>query len=104
MTEADFTDATSHGFTPPQLYSTASYLEKNLTGIQLGLNNLAGWAEGDWNGDGIFTSDDFVIEFQDGGYEQGPRTDVAAVPEPGAWTLLVIGLVLWLFGRRTCAT
>ena len=44
-----------------------------------------------------------IAAFVDGGYEQGPRTDVAAVPEPGAWTLLVIGLVLWLFGRRTCA-
>ena len=32
----------------------------------------------------VFDSDDFIIAFQDGGYEQGPRTDVAAVPEPGA--------------------
>ncbi len=42
----------------------------------------AGWSEGDWNGDGVFNSDDFITAFQDGGYEQGPRTDVAAVPEP----------------------
>ena len=62
--------------------------------------NRVGWSEGDWNGDGIFDSDDFVIAFQDGGYEQGPRTDVAAVPEPGAWVLSVIGFVLWLFGFR----
>ena len=41
------------------------------------------WAQGDWNGDGLFNSDDFVIAFQDGGYEQGPRPDVAVVPEPG---------------------
>ena len=65
--------------------------------------NPAGWSEGDWNGDGVFTSADFIIAFQDGGYEQGPRPDAAAVPEPAAWTLLVIGLSLWSFGRRTCA-
>ena len=64
----------------------------------------AGWSEGDWNGDGLFDSADFVTAFQDGGYEQGPRTNVAAVPEPAAWTLLVMGSVVWLFGRRTCAT
>ena len=57
------------------------------------LGNGAGWSEGDWNGDGVFDSGDFVVAFEDGGYEQGPRTDVAAVPEPAAWTLLVIGLV-----------
>ena len=67
------------------------------------IRNPASWSEGDWNGDGIFNSSDFVIAFQDGGYEQGPRPDGAAVPEPGAWTLLVIGLSLWLFSRRTCA-
>ena len=62
----------------------------------------AGWAKGDWDGSGIFDSSDFVIAFQDGGYEQGPPTDMAAVPEPGAWTLLVLGVGFWLFGRRTC--
>ena len=61
------------------------------------------WAEGDWDGNGTFDSSDFVVAFTDGGYEQGPRTDMAAVPEPATWTLLVIGLVFWLFGRRTCA-
>ena len=61
----------------------------------------AGWAEGDWDASGAFGSSDFVVAFQDGGYEQGPRTDAPAVPEPAAWTLLVIGLSLWLFGGRT---
>ena len=59
------------------------------------------WSEGDWDASGTFESGDFVVAFQDGGYEQGPRTDVTAVPEPAAWTLLVIGLPLWLIGRRT---
>ena len=44
-----------------------------------------------------------VSAFYDGDYEQGSRTDVAVVPEPGAGTLLVIGLFRWLFGRRSCA-
>ena len=63
----------------------------------------AGWAEGDWDGNQVFDSADMVAAFVDGGYEQGPRTDAAAVPEPMAWTLLLIGLPLWLIGRRTCA-
>ena len=61
----------------------------------------AGWAEGDWNADGVFESGDFVVAFQDGGYEQGPRTDVAAVPEPSGTLLWVVGLPLWLIARRT---
>ena len=59
------------------------------------------WAEGDWNGDGEFDSNDFITAFADGGYEQGPRTDVAAVPEPSGTLLLVIGLPLWLFTGTT---
>ena len=61
----------------------------------------AGWSEGDWNADGVFGSVDFVTAFTDGGYEQGPRTGVAAVPEPAGWSLFLIGLLPWLFGRRT---
>lgn len=55
---------------------------------------LASWSSGDWNGDGYFNSADFVLAFEDGGYEQGPRA-VAAVPEPTAtplWTLLLAGM------------
>ena len=63
----------------------------------------AGWAEGDWDASRTFGSSDFIVAFQDGGYELGPRTDAAVVPEPAAWTLLVNGVVFWLFGRRTCA-
>ena len=61
----------------------------------------AGWSDGDWNTDGFFSSDDFITAFEDGGYEQGPRTALAAVPEPSVSLLLVIGFPLWLIGRRT---
>ena len=49
----------------------------------------------------IFDSSDFITAFVDGGYELGPRTDVAAVPEPSGTLLWVIGLPLWLIARRT---
>ena len=61
----------------------------------------AGWAEGDWDGDGVFTSSDMVTAFVDGGYEKGPRTDAVAVPEPGGWVLLSLGLV-GVVRRRHC--
>jgi uncharacterized protein YjbI with pentapeptide repeats len=53
LTNADFTDAevrggrfsytTTSGFTPAQLYSTASYQAHDLTGIDLSLNDLTNW-------------------------------------------------------------
>lgn len=42
----------------------------------------ASWGDGDWDGDKDFTSSDFVAAFQGSGYEQGPRTATASVPEP----------------------
>ena len=57
------------------------------------MNGRPSWSEGDWNGDGIFDSSDMVTAFADGGYEQGPRTDAVAVPEPGGWVLLMLGIV-----------
>ena len=33
-----------------------------------GLNQNSGWAEGDWNGDGDFTTLDLTEAFQSGGY------------------------------------
>lgn len=50
------------------------------------------WADGDWDGSGDFDSGDFVAAFSRGGYEQGPRAATAAVPEPSAMALLLIGL------------
>ena len=38
-----FTNTTSTGFTSAQLYSTAGYKAKDLTGIGLDSNNLSGW-------------------------------------------------------------
>ena len=53
------------------------------------------WGTGDWDGNANFDSADFVAAFQQGGYEAGPRTAVAAVPEPSAlvlWGLCLVGL------------
>ncbi len=66
--------------------------------------NTAGWAEGNWNTDRVFDSNDMIVAFVDGGYEQGPWTDVAAVPDPGGWCLLVMGLLSWLLGFATGET
>ena len=43
VTGADFSFTTSRGFTPEQLYTTRSYPERNLRGINLGGNDLTGW-------------------------------------------------------------
>ena len=63
---------------------------------------LAGWAEGDWNGNLSFDSADFITAFTDSGYEQGQRTAVSAVPEPGGVVLLIFGLV-GVMRRKTTA-
>ena len=64
LTGADFTDAilngaslayaTSNGFTAAQLYSTASYKAKDLTGIKLFYDKLTGW---DFTGQIILNAD-----------------------------------------------
>jgi uncharacterized protein YjbI with pentapeptide repeats len=41
--ETDFSDIISNGFKSEQIYSTASYKNKNLTGIKLSGNTLIGW-------------------------------------------------------------
>ena len=43
ITGASFGETTPGGFTKEQLYSTASYQEKNLQGISLASNDLSGW-------------------------------------------------------------
>jgi hypothetical protein len=49
--------------------------------------------QGDWDGNQLFTSADFVAAFADGGYEAGPRPGaVSAVPEPSSLVLVLIGL------------
>ena len=53
---------------------------------------------GDSNGDGEFNSSDFVAAFGDGGYEKGPKP--AAVPEPAAGVMLLIGVALAGFAVR----
>jgi hypothetical protein len=60
----------------------------------------ANWGEGNWNADGKFDSGDFVAAFSDGGYEAGPKPAVAAVPEPIALVLALLGLVSLAIHRR----
>ncbi|MEZ6121112.1 MAG: hypothetical protein R3C28_31720 [Pirellulaceae bacterium] len=55
------------------------------------------WSTGDWSTDGDFNSSDLVLAFQDGGYEQGPRAGVQAVPEPASsvlWLLSLLSVVI----------
>ena len=59
-------------------------------------DEFANWSEGDWNADGRFDSGDFVVAFQDGGYEGGQRT--AAVPEPSG--LMMLSVTPLLLRRR----
>ena len=58
------------------------------------------WSTGDWNGDGEFTSGDFVVAFDDGGFELGPRAVVADVPEAPAAMLTAIAMIGLLAKRR----
>ena len=65
-----------------QVFSAAEY-EDNVVGNST-------WSTGDWNGDSEFSSADFVVAFQDGGFEQGPRPNLVAVPEPVVSTGLLL--------------
>ena len=58
------------------------------------------WSTGDFNGDGEFGSGDLVAAFVGGGYEAGPRAATAAVPEPAAAGLLLIGALCVAVCRR----
>jgi hypothetical protein len=58
------------------------------------------WSTGDFNGDGRTNSGDLVAALADGGYESGPRAAVAAVPEPSALVLVLVGLLLSLSTTR----
>jgi hypothetical protein len=60
------------------------------------------WPDGDWSGDDLFDSSDMVLAFQTGAYEQGSAA-TAAVPEPSALVLLLLGLCLMAPRRLSCA-
>ncbi|MCA9170883.1 MAG: hypothetical protein KDB23_24580, partial [Planctomycetales bacterium] len=64
------------------------------------IEDNAGWADGDWDGDKDFTSSDFVVAFQGNGYELGKRAAVSAVPEPTTWQYLIAAMLPLLLGRR----
>ena len=54
---------------------------------------MAGWAEGDWDGNMFFDSGDFVVAFTDGGYEMDPvNAVVATVPEPSSMMLALLSV------------
>lgn len=58
----------------------------------------------DWNGNTRFDTADFVIAFEDGGYEKGPKQNAAIVPEPEAVAMLLAATWLLLLpqeGNRT---
>ena len=59
----------------------------------------ATWGQGDWNGDLVFTSGDFVSAFASGGYEVGPRWGGPPLPEPAGVALLL--MVLWPSGTAS---
>jgi hypothetical protein len=54
----------------------------------------SGWASGDWDGDSDFTSSDLVVALADGGYEQGPHAAVSTVPEPSAFLLCSLAILV----------
>jgi hypothetical protein len=65
-------------------------------------NVAAVWSTGDFNGDGRANTSDLVAALADGGYEAGPRTAVAAVPEPSSTALGVLGaLAMGILRRRS---
>ncbi len=58
------------------------------------------WSTGDFNGDGCANTTDLVAALSDGGYEIGPRAATAAVPEPSALLLCILGALGMLHRRR----
>ena len=49
------------------------------------------WTTGDFTGDGRADSSDLVAALSGGGYEAGTKAAVAAVPEPSAFVLILMG-------------
>jgi hypothetical protein len=47
--------------------------------------NSPPWAEGDWNGDGVFDSGDMVMAFQTGLYEVKSQTDTGEITAAVDW-------------------
>lgn len=62
----------------------------------------ADWTSGDWNADGIFDSQDFIVAWQSNSFEKGPRPEESAVkavtiPEPSFGFLTVVLLCSLMF-------
>ena len=58
------------------------------------------WQQGDFDGDGDFTTTDLVTAFRDGAYENGTRAAISAVPEPSCAVLLIASLLTFTGARR----
>ena len=57
------------------------------------------WQTGDWNGDGEFDNEDFVLAFVDGGYQVSAM--IHSVPEPSSMMISALsGLALRFCCRR----
>ena len=62
---------------------------------------MATYAEGDWDGDMVFSSGDLVAAFTEGGYQLGALPAINAVPEPSSLGLILLaGLALIPCRRR----
>ena len=62
-----------------------------------GIPNNSTWAEGDWDGDGDFTSKDLLAAFVDGGFDQGRRDSIMkrvepVVPEPSSLAMIAFAV------------
>ena len=63
-----------------------------------GVNQNAGWAEGDWDGDLDFTTSDLVLAFQAGTYEIDNQPQ--PVPEPRPYLMMAVAAMLLVLARR----
>jgi uncharacterized protein YjbI with pentapeptide repeats len=100
LTDANFTDAdvrgasfydtTSRGFTPEQLYSTASYRAHDLTGIGFWYNDLSGWnfagqnlTDASFHGDTLTDADFTGAEVRGAYFGVGRRCDATSCFQVG---------------------
>ena len=90
------------GFDSPFKYGDAN-LDGSVDVTDFNLWNSANftansrWDLGDFNGDGVTDTSDFNLW----NTNNFTSSDIAAVPEPTGWSLLIFGLVAYVFRRRS---